>query len=195
MNILSKFTLGEIEEILSENSSLRGYLQGYLAEYSLKKQLLYLPNVASVVKIPDQSEEKGDLRVTYKGLNITIEVKSIATDSVGEDILNDTWKGTVQIKNTDSRQLELAGIEPFYSSYLKRGEFDILAISCYAVYNDWEFLFMENEHLPSSSKHPDLLKTSFVVNPETTALVSKTIQSLLETVWQKKMVYLKTREF
>ena len=74
MSILSEFSIDELEELIIENSSLRGYLQGYLAELALKKLIKSIPEVTKVVKIPDQNPEKGDFRIEYKGVSLTIEV-------------------------------------------------------------------------------------------------------------------------
>lgn len=183
MSILSDFTQEELEQVISENSSLRGYLQGYLAEVALKKQLLQIPGVTSVVKIPDQCKEKGDFRVVYNGKTLTIEVKSIATNSIREDILNDTWQGKVQVKATDKRTIEVDGVGSVTGTALVKGEFDILAISCYAVSGKWEFLFMENKYLPEhSSKLPGLIKTHFTINPATTPLVTEDIVSIMNSI-------------
>lgn len=187
MSILSQFSQEELEEVIQENSSLRGYLQGYLAEVALKKQLLLIPGITSVVKIPDQGKEKGDFKVIYKDKPLTIEVKSIATSSVKEDVLNDTWQGKVQVKATDKRTIEVDGIGTVTSTSLVKGEFDILAISCYAVSGKWEFLFIENEYLPEqSSSLPGLIKTSFTINPATTPCLTESIVNILDSVSMKR---------
>jgi hypothetical protein len=192
MSILSEFTNDELEEVISSNPNLRGYLQGYLAEVALKKQLLEIEGVSEVIKIPDHDEERGDLRVTYKGLPLTIEVKSIKTDSVRKDVLHDTWQGTVTIKSSDKREVEVEGLGLINSSHLIRGQFDILAISCYAVSGQWEFVFMDNDHLPPKSyKTPELIKTSFVVNPQTTPCLITDMQSILEGTYEKKKAFVK----
>ncbi len=187
MSILSDFTQDELNEVIEENSSLRGYLQGYLAEVALKKQLLLLDDVSSVTKIPDQSLERGDLKVVYRGMSLTIEVKSIKTDSVRQDIMHDTWQGTVAVKSSDKREIEVEGLGIVRTSNLVRGGFDILAISCYAVSGNWDFVYMDNEYLPSkNSSNPDLIKTSFVINPETTPCLDMGIESILNYVYEKK---------
>jgi hypothetical protein len=186
MSILSDFTQEELETVIAENSSLRGYLQGYLAEVALKKQLLQIEGVSLVEKIPDQCKEKGDFRVTYKDKTLTIEVKSIATNSVREDILNDTWQGKVQVKATDKRTIQVDGIGSVTSTSLLKGEFDVLAISCYAVSGKWEFLFIENEYLPEATATPGLIKTSFTVNPATTPLVSEDVIKIMDSVIAKR---------
>lgn len=187
VSILSQFTNDELEGLLTENSSLRGYLQGYLGELALKKQLQQLDGITNISKIPDQGLEKGDLKLEYKGLPITIEVKSVASAKIKPDVLNDSWQGTVLIKNTDSRVLDIPGVGQVKSASLMKGGFDILAICCYAVSNEWSFLFLENEYIPEKSPNiPGLLKTCFPINPATTPLVTNDIFKVLNSVVDKK---------
>lgn len=186
MSILTDYSKEELESIIEENPSLRGYLQGYLAEYALKKQLIEISGVTKVVKIPDHDPEKGDLKVTYKGIDITIESKSVRTDSIREDVLNDTWQGSVGIRSSDKKLV--TGVDgECHTTSLERGKFDILAISCYAVSSKWEFLFMENEHLPAKSpQYPNLIKSNLVINPETTPLLVNNLEKVLNSVLEKK---------
>src|SRR5579859_3234707 len=122
-SILTGFTMEDIQEMIDENPSLRGYLQGYLAERALKRQLLQVPGVTSVRKIPDQAETKGDFEIIYRGVSITIESKSVATNSIKDDVLTQTWQGTVPIKNTDKREIEIEGLGTISTSKLRRGQF------------------------------------------------------------------------
>lgn len=185
-SILSGFSISDLEEMICENPSLRGYMQGYLAERVLRKQLEQLEDVTSVTKIPDQDDEKGDFKVVYKGKPITIEVKSIATDSVKEDVLTQTWQGTVRIKNTDKRELQIEGVGTISSTKLLKGQFDILAICCFAVSGEWNFMFLENKYIPEDTEIPGLLKTSFVINPATTACLTHDVKKLLDSTYVNK---------
>jgi hypothetical protein len=190
-SILSDFTSAELESLIEENPSLRGYIQGYLGELALKKQLLKIGGVTSVEKISDHHADKGDLRVIYNGRVVSVEVKSLKTTSVRPDVLNDTWQGTVLIKNTDKREIDVPGIGIINTSSLIKGEFDILAICCYAVSKKWEFLFIENRYLPEKSQlQPGVLKTSFIINPDTTALVSSDFIKVVESNLSRKAMEL-----
>ena len=186
--LMESITPETLSNMLKENPNLRGMFQGYISEVELKKQLLATPGVTNVVKIQDQDPEKGDLKVTYLGEEITIEVKSISTDSVKWDHLNDIWCGTVTLKSTDIREITIEGKGKLRCTHLERGQFDILAISCFAVYNEWEFHFMESDYLPSSKLSTDYLKTSFVVNPETTPCLVPTLPEILHSVYLKKQM-------
>lgn len=186
MSILSGFTIQDIQEMIEENSSLRGYLQGYLAERTLRSQIETIPGVASVRKIPDQCSEKGDLQVLYKDVLITIEVKSLKTDSVTEDLFTQTWEGKVGIKNTDKREVEVDGIGSISTTKLIRGQFDILAICCFAVSGKWDFMFIENRFIPAAEEHKDLLKTQFTINPYNTPGLTDDLRKLFEKTLEIK---------
>lgn len=187
MSIIDQFSREDIEALIEENSYLRGYLQGYLAEKKLKDLLLQVSGVTEVHKIPDSKKGKADFKVVYQGVEVLIESKSLQTGSIKDDILNDTWRGTVSIKNTDKRELKIEGEQSIVSTHAIRGQYDILAISTYAVYGDWEFVYIENEYIPPRSmKTPGLLKTAFVVNPETTPCVTPDIVAILDAVLVKK---------
>lgn len=187
MSILSEFTPEELDAVITENPSLRGFLQGYLAEVALKKQLLLIPEVTSVEKIPDQASEKGDLKVRYRDMDLTIEVKSIGTNTVKQDVLYDSWQGTVAVRSSDKKELEVEGVGRIRTSSIPRGGFDILAISCYAVSGKWEFMFMDNDNIPYRDfKTPNLLKSSFTINPETTPYLHSDILRILQIVYEKK---------
>ena len=187
MSILSEFTPEELDAVITENPSLRGFLQGYLAEVALRKQLLQIPEVSSVEKIPDQASEKGDLKIRYRDMDLTIEVKSVGTNTVKQDVLYDSWQGTVAVRSSDKKELEVEGVGRIRTSSIPRGGFDILAISCYAVSGKWEFMFMDNDNIPYRDfSTPNLLKSSFTINPETTPYLHSDILRILQVVYDKK---------
>lgn len=182
--ILAGVTLEEIESLLNENSSLRGYVQGFVAERRLSQFFKDLPGVERVEKIPDASEEKGDLRITYKGEVIRLELKSLASDSIRHDCLNETWQGKVRSKATDKRDVEIDGVGVVRTSCLVKGEFDVLGICCLPVDGTWSYLFMEEIYLPESNPH--LIQTSFVLNPAITPGVQSNPLIVFDSVLENR---------
>jgi hypothetical protein len=191
--ILSGVTLEEIESLLLENSSLRGYVQGFVAERRLAQILRELPDVEKVEKIPDASDEKGDLRITYKGEIIRLELKSLSSDSIRHDCLNETWQGRVRSKATDKRDVEIEGVGVVRTSCLIKGEFDILGICCLPVDGTWSYLFMEEIYLPETSPH--LIQTSFVLNPAITPGVQSNPLVVFDSVLAKRRAKIGERVF
>jgi hypothetical protein len=147
---------------------------------------LEIPGVTSVTKIPDRDAEKGDFKVVYKGVPMTIECKSVTTSSVREDVLTQNWQGSVLVKNTDKREVTVEGIGTFQTTKLTRGQFDILAVCCFAVSGEWDFVFLENRFIPSADESYDLLKTQFTINPSTTPGLTHNLTKLLEKTLEIK---------
>lgn len=177
-SLLDGFTFDDIEYLVDGNPYLRGYLRGYLAELRLEQMLKTVPGVTSVKKIPDPEDRKGDFEVIYFDEPVTIECKSVEVNTITEDTLHDSWKGSVCIK-TSCRPVVING-EQTRSSYIQKGTFDILAVSTYAVDQNWGFLFMENKYLPESV--PGFASTKLWVNPQETAGVTDDIKALLDKV-------------
>ena len=185
MSILDGFTLDDLEYLIDLNPSMRGYVQGYLAELTLMRQLKVIEGVTAVMKIPDMSYRTGDFEVIYLGVPITRECKSILSNTVTQDGLNDSWSGVVTIKRT-SQECVVDGEKHRVSNIIKGG-FDILALSCYAVSGEWDFQFIEEKYLPEHDTLPGFISTKFRINPQTTAGVTENLKSLFDKVISQKL--------
>jgi len=175
-DLLVGVTIEDIENIATENPSLRGYLQGYVAEMFLKRKLYGMGELSEISKIRDHDIKKGDFQFIYKGRKLTVEVKSMATKTVREDLLNGGFTATVQVQASDSQTTEDGSL----TRCLERGQFDILAISAFAIGKGWDFFFIANKYLPSSPNFPDRLQTSFVVNTVNTPCLHTDLLEVLE---------------
>lgn len=173
-------TVDDLYEVINENPSLRGYLQGYLAELYLKRQLLTLPGIQEVVKIPDRDPRKGDLLVAGKrggvSFSLTVEVKSLSSLGIKEDLLEGGVTGQVVVKGTDRK--EIKG-QPA-TCCLPPGEFDVLAICTLPLTKQWTYLFIESRHLPLSGKFPGRLLSQVQVNPQTTPGLYQSFERILQ---------------
>lgn len=185
--LLTGFTLQDLQDLIDANPYLRGYLQGYLAESVLTKQLLQVPGVESVDKIPDVSDQWGDLLVVYHGVEVSVECKSLSSGVLREDTLNMAWEASVLCKNTDKRVVYVEGLGEVQSVNLHKGGFDILAICTYPVTGQWEFLFLENRMLPEPDDKPGFIKSRFTINTATTpGLTDDPSKILTEVIRQKR---------
>lgn len=177
--LLKGVDVGQISDIAKENSSFRGFLQGYLAEAHLKKALLMHPLIRHVEKIPDQSKQKGDfLVVTEAGKEFTLELKSIDTRGVKYDPLEDSMEGNVRLKRSDPRK-STYGPNATDSS-LPRGEFDVLAINTFSATNMWDFRFIHQKYIPSLSYDLSRLAVHFKVNLSATPCLYRDIGYVLK---------------
>lgn len=134
-NLLDEWhiTPEQLTGILAENPSLRGMLQGYVAEWKLRDYLLSLPGVTAIRKPDDHDrKEKGDLYLTYHERLYRLEVKSLQTATVRWDAAANQWRGKAQVDASDRRLIRLSDGSTLQTTLLLRGEFDILAVNCFA---------------------------------------------------------------
>lgn len=164
----------EISDLVRQNPSLRGVMLGYVAEMKFHKLFLQTDKITSSQKDDDHDRtKKGDRRITYKGKEFIIEVKSLQTNTVKKD--KDGWIGKTQVDGSDRRILKFSDGTELNTTLLKRGEFDILAVNCFAFENKWKFVFARNADLPCSK-----------FKKYTEAQQKQLIASLVEVSWPPK---------
>lgn len=143
-------TEGELTELVDRNPSLRGILLGYVAEKKFHDRYLSAPDIAEASKDDDHDRsKKGDRRIRYKGRTYLIEVKSLQTNSVKQRG-PDEWFGKTQVDASDSRVVRFEDGSSLKTTCLLRGEFDVLAVNCFAFGNAWRFAFALNDELPAN---------------------------------------------
>lgn len=154
MSILTEWeiTPQQLTELLVENPSLRGMLLGYVAELKLKEIVASIPHVSYIVKFDDHNrKKKGDLYVIYQDKAFDLESKSVQSSMIQWDEYKNRWIGKAQVDGSDRRIINLPDGSTLNTTLLLRGEFDILAVNCYAFEDKWRFVFARNSDLPSSS--------------------------------------------
>ena len=77
------------------------------------------------------------------------EVKSIQTNSVKN--LGNQWTGRAQVDASDSRDVVFPDGTSLKTTCLLRGQFDVLAINCFAFGGQWRFAFALNSELPANT--------------------------------------------
>lgn len=156
MNMSQDFltTLGltpqELTEVIQENPSLRGFLSGYISEYKLRKFFMSEDRISNVRKYDDHDRsKKSDIVFTYKGVDISVEVKSLQTNSIRKN--GDVFTGKTQVDASDKRPVKLPNGKTVSTTCLLVGEFDLLAVNLYSFENKWNFIFAKNLDLPRST--------------------------------------------
>ena len=140
-----------LTDLVDTNGRLRGMMLGYVAETKFRQMYLDHPDITDLGKDPDQDRKrKGDRNVRYRGRHMRIEVKSLQTASV-KDLGKDRWTGKSQVDGSDKRQVRLRDGSLLNTTLLLRGEFDILAVNCFAFGGKWRFVFARNDDLPAST--------------------------------------------
>lgn len=173
-----EITEDQLTELIDENPSLRGMLLGYVAEKKFHYGFLHHPDITEILKDDDHDRsKKGDRRIIYKGISIVIEVKSLQTKTVKKTGI-DSWIGKSQVDGSDRRIITFEDGSELNTTLLKRGEFDLLAVNCYAFGDKWRFVFAKNEDLPCSS-----------FKGYTQEQCSKLIASLVTVTWPPEPPY------
>lgn len=152
-SILSRWgiTESELTELVDQNPSLRGILLGYVAEKKFHDAFLNSPQITEASKDDDHDRKrKGDRRVVYKGESFIIEVKSLQSNLV-ETLGADQWHGKSQVDASDSRIVTFPNGKKLKTTCLRRGEFDLLAVNCFAFGGQWRFAFALNSELPPNT--------------------------------------------
>ncbi len=138
-------------QLIEENPSLRGMLLGYVAEYKLKEIITSFSEVSFVTKFNDHDrKKKGDLYIIYRDRAFNVESKSLQSSMIKFDKDNNKWIGKGQVDASDRRKITLPSGKKLNTTLLLYGEFDILAINCYAFEKEWKFVFARNKDLPHS---------------------------------------------
>ena len=134
-----------------QNPSLRGILLGYVAEKKFHGLFLDHPAITEKGKDDDHDRtRKGDRRIAYKGKALVIEVKSLQINLV-KNLGDDCWSGKSQVDASDSREVSFPDGSKLKTTCLLRGEFDLLAVNCFAFGNKWRFAFALNSELPQNT--------------------------------------------
>ena len=157
MGILEQWgvTLDEINDILAERPSVRGILLGFIAEYKLA-QIWFSndPRVDSLERYKNHDRTRaGDLGFRYKGVLVSVQVKSLQSSSVLKT--KNGYKGTFQCDASDRRLVRLPNGESVETTCLLVGGFDLLAVNLFEFGQEWRFAFAKNSDLPrtTSSKY------------------------------------------
>ena len=145
-------SLEELTVLLRKNPSLYGMLLGYAAEMRLEKLWFEgKPGVTKIEKYDDHDRtKKGDRVVTYKGVPIKIECKSLQTSMI-EILGHRRFRGKVQCDASDRRTIKLPDGSTVTTTCLLVGEFYILAANVFAFEKKWRFIFALNRALPRTT--------------------------------------------
>lgn len=139
-----------ISDLIDDNPSLRGMVLGYVAEKKFHDMYLDHPDITEATKDDDHDRlKKGDRRITYKNHELLVEVKSLQTKTC-KKLDDGTWIGKSQVDGSDKRVIKFNDGSELATTLLLKGEFDLLAVNCFAFGDTWKFAFAKNSDLPTS---------------------------------------------
>ena len=111
------------------------------------KEIFYL-KIASQMFINLMNHDrthKGDLFLTYKNHQFSIEVKSLQTTLIKKK--DNIFTATFQCDASDRRKVTLPNGDTVETTCLQVGEFDLLAVCLYQLFDDWVYVFAKNNDL------------------------------------------------
>ena len=145
-----KLTSSALTKLVDETPSLRGMLLGYVAERKLQDIWLSGDDIKYLGKFDDHDRiNKGDHVIEFQSQRFVIESKSLQSGMVEKD--GDTWRGRAQVDASDRRSITLEDETQIETTLLMVGEFDVLAVNCFAFEQEWKFVFARNSDLPRST--------------------------------------------
>lgn len=138
-----------MNELLTDNPSLRGMVMGYAAEIKARKQYFEGDSrVTGLTKYDDHDRtKKGDISFHYAGHEFSVEVKSLQTAMI-KPIGGGTFTGKFQCDASDRRIVTFPNGTTIETTLLLVGEFDLLAVNLFGFTKQWTFAFAKNEDLP-----------------------------------------------
>lgn len=191
VNILERWgiTVEELSKAIFENGSLRGMVFGYVAEIKLRELLEANPHVSFIVKDDDHDRKrKGDLRIIYKGRSFLLESKSLQTSSI-KRLEDESFVGKAQVDGSDRRTVTFADGSRLETTNLLVGQFDVLAVNCFAFEDVWFWVFARNKDLPrspakkyTSQQQSSLLATLVAVTKPASGVFTNDLFALLDAM-------------
>jgi hypothetical protein len=172
-------SLEDVDAIISDNPSLRGMLFGYFAEHMLTRELSarYSELLVDAGKPADHDRSnKGDRLYRYGGFGVRIECKSLKTSTLQYDETGAPVSAKVQCDASDCRDVVMGDGSTVRTTCLKVGEFDIVAVNMFAMFDEWRFAYAANRELPRTlspkytpEQRKELLATSVDITAELAA--------------------------
>ncbi len=142
-------TTDELNDILASRPSLRGILIGFLAEYKLAKAWFTDARIHNVRRYDNHDRTRpGDFGFTYQGAPVTIQVKSLQSNSVRRTATG--YSGSFQCDASDKRKVKLPNGRTLETTCLVVGGFDLVAVNLFEFGQQWRFAFAKNSDLPRS---------------------------------------------
>lgn len=103
--------------------------------------------------------------VTYRGQRFIIESKSLQTRQV-RNLGAGKWFGRAQVDGSDRRTVTFPDGTKLETTLLLPGEFDVLAVNCFAFGGTWQWAFCRNSDLPRSThrKYTDMQRAGLLAS-------------------------------
>ena len=169
LNLVDNISKEELIQLIKENSCVRGMISGYISEMKFRQFATDHPDICYCYKPRDhdRTENKADLVCDYKDKTISIQVKSIQTNSI--KYKDGAYRASVQNDASDKRQITLPNNDTVLTTNYQIGEYDILAVPLFIFTNQWNFAYKLNKNCRKSKsrKYTDEQKQYLLATTET----------------------------
>lgn len=126
--------------------SLRGMILGYVAEEMFLKMLRTNRDVSDIRQHDDhdRSMNKADVDFLIEGMRISVQLKSIQTNSICFRSDLSALHASVQNDGSDKREVILEGGEVVVTTNYRVGDYDVLAVPLFPFTGAWDFAYKLN---------------------------------------------------
>ena len=126
--------------------SLRGMMLGYIAEEMFLKFLRRNGDVSDLRQHDDhdRSMNKADVDFLIGGNRISVQLKSIQTNSICYRSDLSVLHASVQNDGSDKREVILEGGEIVLTTNYRVGDYDVLAVPLFPLTGAWDFAYKLN---------------------------------------------------
>lgn len=159
LNIIDSVSPEELVRSIKNAPSLRGMILGYIAELKFKEFIEANLDFENIYKPDDhdRTQNKVDLGFTYKNRLITVQLKSIQTNSICWRTTDNKLVAKVQNDGSDRRKVILPNGNEVETTNYRIGDYDILAVPLFPFSGKWDFAFKLNRECrkTTSKKYSD----------------------------------------
>ena len=126
--------------------SLRGMMLGYIAEEMFMKFLRTSSEVSDIRQHDDhdRSMNKADVDFLIEGRRVSVQLKSIQTNSICFRTDLSMLQAGVQNDGSDKREVILEGGEVVLTTNYRVGDYDVLAVPLFPFTGGWDFAYKLN---------------------------------------------------
>ena len=146
VTIIDSIPPEDLVHAIKRAPSLRGMMLGYIAEEMFLKHLHSNKDVGDLRQHDDhdRSVNKADVDFLLGGRRVSVQLKSIQTNSISYRSDLSALHANVQNDGSDKREVLLEGGESVLTTNYRVGDYDILAVPLFPFTGEWNFAYKLN---------------------------------------------------
>jgi hypothetical protein len=165
--IIDAIPPADLVSAIKRAPSLRGMILGYIAEEMFQHHVLGDAIFSDVNKHDDhdRTANKADRDFLYQGHRISVQLKSVQTNTIAWRTDLNAMFANVQNDGSDKRDVHLPNGEVVSTTNYKIGDYDILAVPLFPFTGTWDFAYMLNsECRKTTSPKYTAIQQSFLLS-------------------------------